>query len=144
MASWIIVFGAERLIAKPPVNSGKLHVAPFTLVPNLGRNIRHLLVVANVGRDGFIDKAQISRVDVVCSVFESDCRLPPVLVPEGPSELRRAQKDHSRWPPVIDDVREEVPVHEQAVCLARKKGTPARISVSNTNRSLPRVDSCAV
>ena len=72
---------------------------------------------------------------------EGDCAV-AVIVPAA----RRpdvAEEQHPVRSPVIEDVREDVEIHERALELARRRPAPIAVRVPQTNRRLARIDADA-
>src|SRR5262249_9769256 len=61
----------------------------------------------------------------------------------GHAKLRVADEDHARGPPVVDDIGEEVAVHEQRVGLTDKERAPLAIDMPDPHRGLASIDAHA-
>ena len=106
----------------------------------------HADVAGDVGhREPRLDVLELDAVGVHARIAAGARRLnrrrglPLLVVAEFVEHLRVPEEEHAVRPPVVDDVREHVDVHELAVRLAGADLLPLPPGVTETNRREARV-----
>src|SRR5262245_59249198 len=77
-------------------------------------------------------------------MLERGCECPAVLAEKSDADLRGADEYHARRSPIVDDVGEQVTIHEQTIGLACEYRPPAPIGMAQPKRRLPRIHADAV
>src|SRR3954471_1731914 len=115
MVARLVVGNAFCLEADTPQNAADLKVAPGPARIIVGREVRELLVMLQIGAKRGIKLAYLPRVDIVSRLFDRDSKMIRGSPVGRPPQLREPIKDHSRGAPVIDRIRKHIDVHEEAV-----------------------------
>src|SRR5438067_558276 len=107
-------------------------MTPWAFLTVMGRQVGPLIVSAHSQRG--IDLVDLAAIDRRARPFEGDPNTPAVLVNRGPPGLNIAEEHHADGTPVVDGVREQVAVHENAVRLPEEPMANLAIDVAKSNR----------
>src|SRR5262249_39469855 len=101
--------------------------------------VRNRLISADGRVRELLDQADVPRVDIVAGFLDGERKLIGLGSVRRPAYLRGPDEHHAGRPPVVDDVRKHVDVHEAGVRLSAEQLTPLAVGVTQTNRGLTGV-----
>src|SRR5262249_54524549 len=91
----------------------------------------------------FLNQAYVAGVDIVAGLLDRNGEPILVLLVGSPAQLRIAQEYHAVRSPVVDDVGEDVEVHEQTCRLPGEYLIPFAVRIAQTDGRLPGIDTHA-
>src|SRR4029079_13744331 len=109
-----------------------LHVSPVPTAPVVPGQVRrrktpsHALQLDAIGQDAGIAAG--------ARILDCDARVRGSIVERFPEHLGVAEEQHAVGPPVVEDVREYVDIHELTVGLSAADLLPLSPCVAETNR----------
>ncbi len=139
----LVVERIDAVIGHIAQDAGDLEMAPGVAHVVMRRQVGHLLVILEIGAELGIQFADGAGIDIVRGLLDRDREIAVLGAVGRPAELGIAQIHHPRGPPIVDDVRENVAIHEHAVGLTREQLAPFAIGMAQADRRLARIDAGA-